>query len=108
MAGIEDGSKKATVEGAREESDASVIRISGELDLASVPGVESDIESIVAAAPERLAFDLSGVTFMDSSGIAMLLRAAKRVAHIEVRDPSPAVQLIIEATGLVEVLHVEQ
>ena len=108
MAGIGDGSKKATVDEAREESDASVIRISGELDLASVPGVESDIESIVAAAPERLAFDLSGVTFMDSSGIAMLLREAKRVAHIEVRNPSPAVQLLIEATGLVEVLHVEQ
>jgi anti-anti-sigma factor len=108
MADVGDAPKKATVEEAGEGSDARVIRISGELDLASVPGVESDIESIVAAAPERLAFDLSGVTFMDSSGIAMLLRAAKRVAHIEVRDPSPAVQLIIEATGLAEVLHVVQ
>jgi anti-sigma B factor antagonist len=107
MAEIGDRAEKATVDAALEESDASVIKISGELDLASVPGIESDIEPIIAAAPERLVFDLSGVAFMDSSGIAMLLRAAKRVARIEVRTPSAAVQLIIEATGLAEVLHVE-
>ena len=107
MAGIGNGSPKVTIEATSEESNARMVRISGELDLASVPGVEADIEPVLAAAPERVVFDLSGVAFMDSSGIAMLLRAAKRVGIIEVRDPSPAVQLIIQATGLAEVLHVE-
>jgi anti-anti-sigma factor len=107
MADVGDRSPKATVEASLDDANARIVRISGELDLSSVPGVEADIEPVLATAPERLVFDLSGVAFMDSSGIAMLLRAAKRVARIEVRDPSPAVQLIIEATGLAEVLHVD-
>jgi anti-anti-sigma regulatory factor len=42
---------------------------------------------------------------MDSSGIAILLRAAARVDSIEVRNPSSTVRRIIECTGLTEVLH---
>ena len=48
---------------------------------------------------------MSGVEFMDSSGIAMLLRVAE-TAPVEIRSPSAAVQLIIRATGLTETLHV--
>jgi anti-anti-sigma factor len=83
----------------------TVVAIVGELDMASVEDVEAEIEAIIEAAPDRLAFDLSRVTFMDSSGIAMLIRAANRVAFVEVRDPSPIVQMIIQATGLSDVLH---
>lgn len=107
MAGVGNGSPTATVESTIDESRASIIRISGELDLASVPGIESEIQPALEATPERVVFDLSGVTFMDSSGIAMLLRVAKRVAEVEVRDPSAAVRLIIEATGLADVLRVK-
>ena len=107
MAGVGNGSPTATVESTIDGSRASVIRISGELDLASVPGIESEIQPAVEAAPERVVFDLSGVTFMDSSGIAMLLRVAKRVSEVEIRDPSAAVRRIIEATGLADVLRVK-
>jgi anti-anti-sigma factor len=73
--------------------------------MGSVQDVEGEIDALIEAAPDRLTFDLSRVTFMDSSGIAMLIRAAHRVAFVEVRDPSPIVQMIIQATGLSEVLH---
>jgi anti-anti-sigma factor len=105
MAGLERGHPTATVEQVAHESGTTVVAIVGELDMASVQDVEAEIEAIIAAAPDRLTFDLSRVTFMDSSGIAMLIRAAHRVAFVEVRDPSPIVQMIIQATGLSEVLH---
>jgi anti-anti-sigma factor len=93
------------VEPVAHESGTTVVAIVGELDMASVEDVEADIDAIIETAPDRLTFDLSRVTFMDSSGIAMLIRAANRVAFVEVRNPSPIVQMIIQATGLSEVLH---
>ena len=50
---------------------------------------------------------MSAVTFMDSSGIAMLLRAVDRVARLEVREPSESVQFVLRTTGLADVFHVE-
>lgn len=83
-----------------------MVHVIGELDLSTVPGVELKIEPYVAAARDGVVFDLSAVTFMDSSGIAMLLRTAERVGSIEIRDASEAVRLVIRATGLTDFLHV--
>ncbi len=107
MAGIDQEPASATVEAGADEPGTKVVNIGGELDIASVPSVETELESILAAEPDRLAFNLSRVTFMDSSGIAMLLRIAERVPALEVREPSPSVQLVIGATGLSDFLHVD-
>jgi len=107
MARIDKRFARATIEVTRDGPEGTTVNISGELDLASVPGVEAEVEPVVAANPDLLVFDLSRVTFMDSSGIAMLLRATGRVARVEVRRPSSAVQLIVQATGLTDVLHMD-
>ena len=107
MAGLSDGPIQATVEGSFDGAGVALVSVRGDLDLATVPGVEAELEVFVQAATDRLVLDMSGVTFMDSSGVAMLLRAAGRVAYIEVREPSPPVLLVLRATGLSEVLHVE-
>ena len=39
--------------------------------------------AIDAALPRKLVLDLSGVTFMDSSGIALILRAQQRMQNLE-------------------------
>jgi anti-anti-sigma factor len=97
----------ATIEGSVDTNRTTFVSLGGELDIASVPSIEVELEAFIDAAPPRVVFDLSKVTFMDSSGIAMLLRAAERVASVEVRDPSLSVQLVLRATGLSEVLHVQ-
>jgi anti-anti-sigma factor len=107
MAGVDEGTTKAIVEIESEGPDTTIVHIQGELDIASVPEVEMEIEPIVAAAQQRFVFELSKVTFMDSSGIAMLLRVAERVPRIEVREASASVQLVIAATGLSEFLQVD-
>ena len=108
MARLDRGHARATVEPVSYGPGSTIVAIAGELDLASVHDVEGELEALIQASPDRLVFDLSRVTFMDSSGIAMLIRAAQRVAFIEVRDPSPIVQMIIRATGLSDVLHAGQ
>jgi anti-sigma B factor antagonist len=86
---------------------ATLVTIAGELDLATVPGVERELGPLVQSPPERVVFDLSGVSFMDSSGIAMLLRVVEKVDSVKVRDPSVPVQMVLRATGLSEVLGTE-
>ena len=52
------------------------IRLSGELDHHSAKGLLRRLDQeIEKALPTQLTLDLSGVTFMDSSGIALLIRA---------------------------------
>jgi anti-anti-sigma factor len=97
----------ATINASVDGDRTTVVSLGGDLDIASVPAIEVELEAFIEAAPPRVVFDLSGVTFMDSSGIAMLLRATERVASVEVRDPSLSVQLVLRATGLTDVLHVQ-
>ena len=55
-------------------------RISGEVDHHGAREIMEELDrEIDAALPGRLALDLSGVTFMDSSGIAVLLRALRQM-----------------------------
>ena len=86
------------------EDGAAVIRLSGELDMVSVESVRSVIEAALAARSERLVFEVSGLEFMDSPGIALLISMTRKVKTVEVRNPNAIVRRIIELTGLTEIL----
>ena len=81
-----------------------VIRLSGELDMVSVERVRSVVEGALTAEDDRLAFDVSELEFMDSSGIALLVSAARTARQVELRHPTPIVRRLIELTGLTELL----
>src|SRR5438045_8734892 len=55
------------------ENPANVLPLEGEIDLHISPRVECALESIIKKRPEHLVVDLSGVTFIDSSGLAALI-----------------------------------
>jgi len=60
--------------------------ISGEIDHHGAREIMDALErEIDTALPKSLDLDLSGVTFMDSSGIAVLLRAHRRLTELEGR-----------------------
>ena len=81
-----------------------VIRLSGELDMVSVERVRSVVEGALTAEDDRLAFDVSELQFMDSSGIALLVSAARTARQVELRHPTPIVRRLIELIGLTELL----
>jgi anti-sigma B factor antagonist len=91
------------VEVFREEG-MPVIRLSGELDMVSVERVRPVVEGALTAEDDRLAFDVSELEFMDSSGIALLVSAARTARQVELRHPTPIVRRLIELTGLTELL----
>jgi anti-sigma B factor antagonist len=61
-----------------QETDGVVLALSGELDLASAPVLEQELREAEATNPTRLVIDLSGLAFMDSTGLQALLRARER------------------------------
>lgn len=95
------------VEVVREDDATVTVRLRGEIDLASAPAVESAVRAALPDPPVRVVFDLGELQFMDSSGIAVLLRLACDAAGVSVRNPTPTVAMVIESTGLSEILRVD-
>jgi anti-anti-sigma factor len=89
------------------EDGIPVLAVIGELDMSNATVLKTAIASAGAERGGRLVFDLSGLRFIDSAGIAVLLEAAERVGSVSVRDPAPPVRRVIEVTGLTEVLPLE-
>ena len=83
-----------------------IVTLSGELDSSNAGLLEATVASITAQHPEQLIFDLSGLRFMDSAGIALLIGAARKVDAVHLRNPSPIVRRVVEITGLTDVLRI--
>ena len=81
-----------------------VLALSGELDLSTVGPLNAAVRDAIERKPEALIFDLAGLKFMDSSGIAALLAAVGAVSSVQVRNPSGIVQRVIELSGLAQTL----
>jgi anti-sigma B factor antagonist len=73
---------------------------SGELDIATVPLLEAAFDAADAGEPERLTVDLSAITFIDSTGIQLLLRMNERAGNRLELVSSPAVDRLLDLTGL--------
>lgn len=64
-----------TISARQVDLDVVLVEIVGELDLQTVPRAEAFLTQVIAATPRHLILDLSGVTFMASSGMALLIAA---------------------------------
>lgn len=69
------------VQGEVQSAGIGVVRVSGELDYDGVAALEDAVRSVRALGSHCLLLDLSGLTFMDSSGVNALLKA-RRDAHV--------------------------
>ena len=83
--------------------DAVLVRLEGELDLASAPMLEGELRAVEEERPPLLVADLRRLAFIDSSGLRLLLMAAERAGQAERRflivRGSPEVDRILEITG---------
>ena len=61
-----------------------LVYLEGELDHHNAGGVRDKIDEFAAAfQPEHAVLDFGGVSFMDSSGIALILRAQQRMQLLD-------------------------
>ena len=88
----------------------ALVAIEGELDLATVPRVSTALAAEPVASAGAIVIDLTGVAFMDSTGLAALvgfqLELAARGGRLAVACPEGPARLLLDVTGLVEQLAV--
>jgi anti-anti-sigma factor len=85
---------------------AAVVTIAGELDMTNVGELEAAVAPIVERQPQRLVVDVSGLRFADSSAIALWVRWANVVEHLEIREPSLLLRRVISRMGLAQRLRI--
>jgi anti-sigma B factor antagonist len=95
---------------ARDGESTVVIEVTGELDLASSPDLEHELEEGLASRAQLLIVDLRGLEFMDSTGLSVLVRAHQRAAQTGqrfgvVRGPQQ-VQRLLSLTGVADRLTI--
>lgn len=87
-------------------TDATVLAVSGELDLTSSTALEEALDGVDGASLEILVLDLREVEFMDSAGLAVVVKAhqqAQDAGHrFGVISGSPQVQRLLSLTGMNE------
>ena len=96
----------------REEGRRLTAAVSGELDHHRAREIMEELDRrIDAALPRELTLDLSGLTFTDSSGIAVLLRVWKRMGQIQgamrVVNVPPQADKVCRAAGLQRIIRFE-
>ncbi len=92
-------------------SDATIIHVRGEVDMATAPRLRQVLIDVLAASPStHLVVDLSGVEFIDSTGIGVIVGAHKRATarggRLSAIVTTPAVLRILQTTGLVQAWNV--
>lgn len=62
----------------RESDGVAHVALAGELDLATAPGVEEALRRAESGRPPVMVLDLSGLRFLDSTGLRIVLSADSR------------------------------
>ncbi len=88
-----------------------VLALSGELDLASAPALERQLQAAETSGLARVVVDLRELEFLDSAGLHVLLEAHRRWAEsglqLVLRPGPRSVQRMFELTGTVSALRFE-
>jgi anti-sigma B factor antagonist len=87
-----------------------LLLVEGELDIATAPRLISVLNRAVQEALRSLVVDLSEVEFMDSTGLALLINAHRRLSRrskgFAVVCPPGPLRRVFEVTDMVDTLHV--
>lgn len=92
------------------DQQVGVVVAAGEIDLASVSSVRQAISDHLASGLTLLVLDLSDVTFIDSTGLGVLVGAGKKAAGLggsmRLVCDNPRILRLLKVTGLSKALTV--
>lgn len=75
----------------------AVMRVSGEIDMATAPKLRQHVQNVTARGPDGLVLDLDNVDFIDSTGLGVMVGAAKRM-----RQADGALRIVCSQSHLIE------
>lgn len=85
-----------------------LLTLTGEIDYATAQNLRSTITTALTSDIDSISIDLSGVTFVDSTGIGTLV-VARRICNdmrvaLRVVDASPFIRRLLAVVGVAETL----
>lgn len=85
------------------------VAVVGEIDLATAGVLHDGLHSVLSGQlPDRVEVDLAGVSFMDCTGLTVLIvardAALRTGCQLRITNPQPIVRRVLELTGLLGVL----
>jgi stage II sporulation protein AA (anti-sigma F factor antagonist) len=88
----------------------TVLALAGELDLETMPAAAQHLPEVMEHQPRRVVFDLRELSFMDSSGLRVIVLAYRQLAagsRLVIRAPNELIRRMLEITGLDQVWEIE-
>ncbi|MBO2465510.1 STAS domain-containing protein [Actinomadura violacea] len=97
--------------GVAEHDGWTVVTVAGELDLGTAGRLDEHLSKAIGAQGRpRVVVDVTRMTFCDSSGLNVLIRASKRIAAMQGRfvmvRPTERVRNVLRVTGLERVFDI--
>lgn len=87
-----------------EGADATRVQVTGEVDLATSPRLREALDRAIGTGAETIRLDMAGVTFLDSSGISVLVDAQQRLqqasARLVLHGVGDQITRVLEISGL--------
>ena len=89
----------------RHDGDTAILRLQGDLDVATAPELAELCHSVHARGTKEVVIDLTDTTFLDSAGLRALIGAQRLFggddgANVRLSHPSEAVIRLLDITGL--------
>lgn len=102
--------RRAATNKATVTKDTVTVQLEGELDHCSADRVRASLDALIAdPAVMRLVIDLKKLTFMDSSGIGVIIgryrTLSRRGGTVAVRGASPQIDRIFQMSGLYRIVE---
>jgi anti-sigma B factor antagonist len=83
---------------------AVVLALSGELDVITAPDLALQLDELAAEACPRVLLELSGLSFVDSAGVSVLVKARHAAEatgrRLILRNPTEQVHQVFSVLGL--------
>jgi anti-sigma B factor antagonist len=89
------------------ESGACIVRISGRIDASNAGQLDARFNEVISSGRTRLAADMSGVVYISSGGLRVLLAAIKKVkpsgGDLRLFGLDPNVMKILQLSGFTKI-----
>lgn len=94
----------------KQDGTTLTVALEGRLDTVTSPHLEGELRTAVNGVTE-LIFDLTGLEYISSAGLRVLLSAQKvmsRQGKMTIRNVKPEIMEIFEVTGFVDILNIKK
>lgn len=88
----------------RDDAGTPTVVVEGEVDVATAPALRDELYRLIEQSSREVVVDLSGMDFIDSTGLGVFVGALKRAREggggIQLRGLKPSARKVFEITGL--------